>query len=294
MIEQTSANDIKLSSLQARIENVLAEILPSENTSPAELHQAMRYATLGGGKRIRALFTYASGQCFGAELAELDHAAASIELIHAYSLVHDDLPAMDNDDWRRGKPSCHKAFDEATAILVGDALQSLAFETLSKSNTKINTETQLKMLTLLAESIGSKGMAGGQMLDIQNEPTAVETMHALKTGALIRSSILFGAMIANCDSNHLPHLTEFANAIGIAFQIRDDILDAEGDTATLGKTAGIDKINAKQNAVKALGLANSKQRATELLNQAKQSLTNIPYDTKMLYQLAQLVLKRKN
>lgn len=214
-----------------RIDQALTELLPSCTQDPKRLHDAMRYAVLNGGKRLRPLLVYATGETFGASLTTLDRAACAVELIHAYSLVHDDLPAMDNDDLRRGIPTCHKAFDETTAILVGDALQALAFEIIASSQeTHLSPTQQLNMLTILAKASGSFGMVGGQALEFSWADQKInleqqETIHLLKTGALITASIQLGAIAANVSSNELNILTQFGNTLGLAFQIQDDIQD---------------------------------------------------------------------
>src|SRR5690625_2666796 len=236
-----SAADDWIGALQVRTEQALERALPSAHKPPEQLHKAMRYAVLGGGKRLRPLLVYSTGAILGAPKAALDASASAVELIHAYSLVHDDLPSMDNDDLRHGHATCHKAFGEATAVLVGDALQSLAFQVLAAPALAIPATNQVSMLMLLAEAAGSQGMAGGQAIDLeavgkQLTLLELETMHRLKTGALIRASILLGAWCSpDIDQSALESLDRFAQCIGLAFQIRDDVLDVESDTATLGK-----------------------------------------------------------
>src|SRR4051812_40122575 len=252
---------------QQRIEGVLARALEIEGGATARLLEAMRYSTLGGGKRVRPVLVYATGEALGAPLEMLDAAAAAVELIHVYSLVHDDLPAMDNDDLRRGRPTCHRAFDEATAILVGDALQARAFEVLAHAPATIDAEARIEMLWVLADAIGARGMAGGQAIDLeavrQNlaEP-ALERMHRQKTGALIQASVLLGAISAGCrDAAERAGLAEFGAEIGLAFQIQDDILDVEGSTGTLGKRAGADADRVKPTYPSVLGIDGARRAA---------------------------------
>lgn len=240
-----------------RSERILAEYLPQATHEPAQLHAAMRYACLGGGKRMRPLLVYATGSTLGADESTLDHAAAAVELIHAYSLVHDDLPAMDDDALRRGRPTVHIAFDEATAILAGDALQSLAFEVLSVA--PLVASTRIDLLRCLAVASGAAGMAGGQALDLavtgsSQNLVALERMHRLKTGALIQASVRMGALCAGVDAASLEALNCFATALGLAFQIRDDLLDIQGSAAELGKTPGKDAEQGKPTYPALLGI----------------------------------------
>lgn len=265
---------------QARIERVLGEWLPAADTHPARLHEAMRYAVLGGGKRVRPFLVYAAGTALGAELADLDAPACAVELIHAYSLVHDDLPCMDNDELRRGRPTCHIAYDEATAMLVGDALQTLAFYTLShRVNGTIPPERHIEMVETLALAAGSRGMAGGQAIDLysvgrQLDIAELEDMHIHKTGALIRASVRLGALSApEVDKEKLQRLEHYAKCIGLAFQIRDDILDEEGETAVIGKTQGADRALNKPTYPALLGLSESKRKLGELHELALESVT---------------------
>jgi len=264
-----------LSHWQARIENELAARLPAGNQSPERLHEAMRYAVLNGGKRVRPVLIYATGRLLAIPEDRLDAAACAIELIHAYSLVHDDLPAMDNDDLRRGKPTCHKAFDEATAILVGDALQVLAFQILARdSHAPDDPAVRLRLIDILATESGTTGMAGGQALDLAasgKELTAaeVEQMHACKTGALIRASVMMAAACApSLDAKLHESLRRYADAIGLAFQIQDDVLDIEGDTLLLGKPTGADREHNKPTYPAVVGLEAAKGRAQALHDQA--------------------------
>jgi len=245
---------------QRRIEALLARALDVPGAATARLLEAMRYSTLAGGKRIRPVLVYATGEALGAPLEQLDAAAASVELIHVYSLVHDDLPAMDDDDLRRGRPTCHRAFDEATAILTGDALQARAFEVLAHAPEQISAAARLEMLQVLADAIGTRGMAGGQAIDLESvkqqigEPE-VERMHRQKTGALIRASVLLGAISSGLtDAAQRAALAEFGAEIGLAFQIQDDILDVEGNVHTLGKRTGADADRVKPTYPSVLGL----------------------------------------
>jgi len=280
---------------QSRVEDVLNEILPPANLAPQKLHNAMRYSALGGGKRVRALLCYAAAELCGTEDSVADAAAAAVELIHAYSLVHDDMPCMDNDDLRRGKPSCHKQFDDATALLVGDALQTLAFDVLSTPQLCANANQQISMLNLLAKASGSYGMAGGQAIDLDAvgkslSQQALETMHKLKTGALIQAASLLGA--ASGTLAQISAIQNYAENIGLAFQVVDDILDTEADTATLGKTAGKDADSNKPTYVSILGLDAAKQLANTLYQNALHALS--PYDEKAtrLRELAGFITQR--
>jgi geranylgeranyl pyrophosphate synthase len=252
---------------QARIEIVLARALEIEGAATSRLLEGMRYSTLAGGKRVRPILVYATGEALDAPLDRLDAAAAAVELIHVYSLVHDDLPAMDNDDLRRGRPTCHRAFDEATAILVGDALQARAFEVLAHAPAEVSANARLDMLKVLADAIGTRGMAGGQAIDLEAvrkslDEAALERMHRQKTGALITASVLLGAISAGCqDAPELAALAKFGAEIGLAFQIQDDILDVEGSTTTLGKRSGADADRVKPTYPSVLGLAEARVQA---------------------------------
>jgi farnesyl diphosphate synthase len=256
---------------QKRIERELTQRLPSATARPARLHEALRYSTLGGGKRVRPVLAYATASALGIQESSVDGVACAVELIHAYSLVHDDLPAMDDDDLRRGQPTCHKAFDEATAILVGDALQVLAFETLASGPGLPNdAAVRLELVRLLAAASGTAGMAGGQALDLaavgrQLSLADVEEMHARKTGALIHASVMMAAACAGAVSTEIAHaLDEFARAIGLAFQIQDDLLDIEGDVAQLGKATGADRALSKPTYPSCVGIEPARQRMHEL------------------------------
>ena len=282
-----------------RADSVLARVLPSETQPPQDLHRAMRYAVLGGGKRLRPILVYAAGSALNAAPERLDAPAAAVEIIHAYSLVHDDLPAMDDDALRRGRPTCHVAFGEATAILAGDALQALAFDVLAGDRILADAPgTLVEMLRVLATACGSQGMAGGQALDLAAvgrilDAAELERMHVHKTGALIRASVRLGALAAGCcDEGVLGALETYGHCIGLAFQIRDDILDVEGDSATLGKTAGKDAADAKPTYPSILGMDGSRRRLAELTNVAIESLR--PFGDRMheLVALARYVAER--
>lgn len=285
--------------IQQRIEQALMSALPSEQIMPARLHEAMRYATLGGGKRIRPLLCHATGDLFQANLNTLDTASIAVELVHAYSLVHDDLPCMDDDVLRRGKPTCHVAFDEATALLAGDALQTLAFQVLSQDSLDIQPRYQVAMISLLATASGSRGMAGGQAIDLaatnqQLTLAELELMHIHKTGALIRASVLLGAHCGQASAADMEKLSHFATRLGLLFQVVDDMLDAEGDTATLGKTAGKDAMQHKSTYVSLLGLSEAKAFAHNLLTESHQALTAFGERANRLHALADLVAKRNS
>ncbi len=284
--------------MQARMESVLHAYLPDASISPIRLHEAMRYATLGGGKRVRALLAYAAGEFCGAEVEKIDIPAASVEMIHAYSLVHDDLPCMDDDDLRRGKPTTHKQYGDAIALLVGDALQSLAFQLISQDKLLKNASQKLQMLHILALASGSRGMAGGQAIDIESigiplTRAELEHMHIQKTGALIRAAALLGAYSAdNPQQDKIEVVDHFAKSIGLAFQVVDDILDAEADTQTLGKTAGKDKLQNKSTYVTILGLSAAKQLASELHANAMAALSFYGREADLLRYLANFITQR--
>jgi len=285
---------------RARLENSLEHWLPSAATHPARLHEAMRYAVLGSGKRIRPLLVYAGGLAAGATPDSLDAPACAIELIHAYSLIHDDLPSMDDDDLRRGKPSCHRAFDEATAILAGDALQSLAFHVLAHAGREdLDAVTRLHMLDMLALAAGSRGMAGGQAIDLaatgrQLNIAELEDMHIHKTGALVRASVLLGAHCAGIASAaRLENLDHYAKCIGLAFQIRDDILDVEGETDMLGKNTGMDLQREKSTYPALMGLEEARQRTHELHAEALDSLTGFDERADPLRWISAYIIERE-
>ncbi|MBO9874892.1 MULTISPECIES: polyprenyl synthetase family protein [Xanthomonas] len=279
-----------------RVEAGLQAQLPSATLAPQRLHAAMRHATLGGGKRMRPLLVYASGALFGADAARLDAPALAVELIHAYSLVHDDLPAMDDDALRRGQPTVHIAFDEATAILAGDALQSLAFALLANAEDATAT-LRVQWLQTLAEAAGAAGMCGGQALDIDATGRVqaladLQRMHALKTGALIRASVRLGALGGGADPAALAQLDTFATALGLAFQVRDDILDVEASSEQLGKTAGKDVAQAKSTYPALLGMDGAKAKLAELAQAMRDSLQGYGAAADALAALARLAVDR--
>ncbi len=285
-----------MAATQARTETALARCLPAAETIPQRLHDAMRYATLGGGKRVRPLLVFAAGELAGADAARLDVAACAVELIHAYSLVHDDLPCMDDDVLRRGRPTCHVEYDEPTALLVGDSLQTLAFELLASQPLG---ERQLEMIALLAHASGSRGMAGGQAIDLASvgkplEQVELELMHALKTGALIRAAVLLGALAGEpLSETERQQLDRFAKRAGLLFQVVDDILDCTASTATLGKTAGKDEAADKPTYVALLGLERARAYADELRSEALAALNCFGQRADRLIQLADFICHRQ-
>lgn len=289
-----------VATLIARADAALDAALPPEADPPTELHRAMRYAVLGGGKRLRPLLVYAAGHAVNGRDDALDAPACAVELIHAYSLVHDDLPSMDDDDLRRGRPTCHIVFGEAMAILAGDALQALAFELLSRprANDPLDAATRLRMLHALGHACGSTGMAGGQALDLSAvgatlDLGALQRMHAYKTGALIRVAVTLGALAAGCtDSDQLQALEHYGRAVGMAFQVRDDILDVEGTTEAIGKTAGKDAASDKPTFPSLLGLDTSRAHLQELTDSALEALDALPGDTRLLDWLARYAAGR--
>mgnify|MGYP001826685654 CR=1 FL=1 len=282
-----------------RADAALDKWLPADKIAPERLHQAMRYSVINGGKRVRPILVYAAGHAVGVNEQQLDAPAAAIELIHAYSLVHDDLPAMDDDDLRRGQPTCHKAFDEATAVLVGDALQSLAFHVLAEGLSDELPTSQIKdIMNTLAVSGGSRGMAGGQAIDLESvgkelNVAQLENMHIHKTGALIRASVRMGALCKpGVDKDTLHKLDHYAKCIGLAFQIQDDILDVEADTETLGKTQGSDIARNKPTYPALMGLDEARQMAAELVDDATQTLQPFGEAAEPLRAIAQYIIKR--
>ena len=286
-----------IKALIIRAEQALERCLPSAEHSPAALHGAMRYAVLGGGKRLRPLLVYASAHAFGESGTQLDGSACAVELIHAYSLVHDDLPAMDDDALRRGRPTCHIVFGEAMAILAGDALQALAFEILSNDDgdAVIGMEKQ----RVLGRACGAEGMAGGQALDLaavghRLTLAELEHMHACKTGALIRASVRLGALTAGADANALNMLDRYADAVGLAFQVRDDILDVEGDATVIGKTAGKDAAADKPTFPSIIGLDASRDRLRELTAIALDAIAPLGTSADLLQELANYAAHRLN
>ena len=285
-------------SVQTQIEDTLSRVLPDEHAIPARLHQAMRYASLGGGKRVRPLLAFAAGELTESAPQRLGIVSCAVELIHAYSLVHDDLPCMDDDVLRRGRPTCHIEYDEPTALLVGDSLQSLAFELLTREELGAPTR-QLAMVRLLAHASGSCGMAGGQAIDLGavgqslNQPE-LELMHALKTGALIRAAIMLGALCGEPLSDEASEsLNRFAKRAGLLFQVVDDILDCTANTATLGKTAGKDAAAEKPTYVSLLGLERAREFADDLRTQALQALAIFGDRAQRLIELTDFITHRK-
>jgi geranylgeranyl pyrophosphate synthase len=290
-----------LVALAARAETVLERALPLASQEPTSLHRAMRYSTLGGGKRLRPCLAYGAALACGGTLAQADAAGASVEMIHAYSLIHDDLPAMDDDDLRRGKPTCHIAFGEATAILAGDALQALAFEVLaSDTSAARGAATRVEMLRVLASACGSHGMAGGQAFDLDAvghklTQAELERMHVHKTGALIRASVHLGALAAGeRDDTRIESLLRYGHAVGLAFQIRDDILDIEGDTAVIGKPQGSDAAQDKPTYPAILGLEASKKLAERLRTAAIDALSGFDEHAEHLRDLAHYSVDRES
>ena len=284
--------------IQARIETALERKLPAADTTPTRLHQAMRYACLGGGKRVRPLLAFAAGELSDAPVTRLETVACAVECIHAYSLVHDDLPCMDDDVLRRGRPTCHVEYDEPTALLVGDSLQSFAFELLSQETLGEPTQ-QLRMLHLLAYASGSRGMAGGQAIDLDSvgktlSQPQLEQMHALKTGALIRAAILLGALCGKpLDEPAMTALDRFSQAAGLLFQVVDDILDTTASTSTLGKTAGKDAAADKPTYVSLLGLEGARALAENLRAQALSTLSPFGEKGRRLTELAEFIVRRQ-
>jgi|SRR6185437_13830464 len=289
----------RLASYRSRIETVLDDCLVLPDSGTARLREAMRYSSLAGGKRLRPILVYLTGESLGAALQELDAAAAAVELIHVYSLVHDDLPAMDNDDLRRGRPTCHRAFDEATAILVGDALQALAFAVLANEASGHQAPaTRLTMIRVLAQATGTSGMAGGQAVDLaavgQNLSVVdIENMHRRKTGALIQGSVLLGSLAAGVtEGPRHEGLKRFGAEIGLAFQIQDDILDVEGDPSLLGKTTGADAAHNKPTYPSTAGLAAARNRARQLRDDAIAALQPLGTSGNALAELAHFIVNR--
>jgi farnesyl diphosphate synthase len=284
---------------QTRAEAALEARLPAENKMPERLHQAMRYSALGGGKRLRPLLTYATGTALGLSLDILDGPASAVEMIHVYSLIHDDLPAMDDDSLRRGKPTCHVAYDEATAILAGDGLQAHAFHVLaSDPSIKVPAENRIAMIESLATASGSLGMVGGQAIDLHSvgktlDLPGLENMHIRKTGALIRCSVHLAALARDpIDAVLADRLDHYAKCIGLSFQVKDDILDEESDTATLGKTQGKDRDHNKPTYPALLGLQGAKQKAQELHEAAIDSLSGFGPEADLLRALSLYIISR--
>jgi farnesyl diphosphate synthase len=307
--ESTELNS-ELQYYQQRIENILDEVLPSSTIIPEDLHEAMRYSVLGGGKRIRPLLVYSTGKALGIDPKQLDIPAAAIELIHVYSLIHDDLPAMDDDNLRRNKPTCHRAYGEATAILAGDALQALSSHLLAhspienhslgagKPSLAISAGQRLKLIEILTHASGSRGMAGGQAIDLAStgkelsEPE-LENMHIHKTGALIRACVLMAlASSETATEKQIKQLDRYAKCIGLAFQVRDDILDIESDTETLGKTQGADIASNKATYPAIMGIPCARKKAIDLYNEAIAQLTDFGDDANNLLNIAEFIVNR--
>ena len=288
-----------MGAVQARMETALQRFLPAPEIVPERLHRAMGYAVLGGGKRVRPLLAFAAGELAGSAPARVEVVAAAIEMIHAYSLVHDDLPCMDNDVLRRGRPTCHVEFDEATALLAGDALQPLAFQILAENVVADDAGAQLEMLRMLAAASGSRGMAGGQAIDLASVGKTLslpelEFMHIHKTGALIRAAVVLGARCGDgLDAKQFERLERYAKTVGLAFQVVDDVLDCDASTATLGKTAGKDAAQAKPTYVSILGLARARALAEELRTEAHAALSTFGAAAQRLRELADFIVLRK-
>jgi farnesyl diphosphate synthase len=292
--------EARIESYRDRIEKFMAAALPGSEVKPRRLHEAMRYSVLGGGKRIRPLLVYATGETIGVQPDMLDAPAAAVEMMHAFSLVHDDLPAMDDDDLRRGRPTTHRAFDEATAILAADALQPLAFSLLANAAPMRNYPAErIRIISLLAESCGSNGMTGGQAIDIAAEgqmldAAELEHMYRLKTGRLLRASVLSAAYCPpSCSMDELHALERFVDCMGLAFQIRDDILDIEGTTEEIGKQQGADIAHGKATYPRLFGIERARQRADELLQTAISELDALERKTEGLRYLANLIVLRR-
>ena len=289
-----------LKDIQARINQFLEAQLNQVDTQPAPLADAMKYALLLGGKRIRPFLVYATGRMLGASMNQLDYVAAAIEAVHAYSLIHDDLPAMDNDSLRRGEPTCHIAFDEATAILAGDALQAFAFETLTNA-TALSAEQKVRLVHALSHAAGAQGMCLGQSLDLISEHksislTELERIHNSKTAALLSAALIMGFICSPrySDKQLEQQLARYGAAIGLAFQVQDDILDIEGESSVLGKTVGADLASDKSTYPKLLGLDGAKQKALDLYQIALSELDRIPFNSVALRALAEFIIYRKN
>jgi geranylgeranyl pyrophosphate synthase len=298
---ETADFGVQLEAWRLRMEDALAARLPDAELVPARLHGAMRYSVLGGGKRIRPALVFATARAVGLTEDDVEAVACAIEMVHVYSLVHDDLPAMDDDDMRRGRPTCHKAYDEATALLVGDALQPLAFQLLARDpKLPSSPAIRLKLTDMLAQAIGTFGMAGGQAIDLavqgmKLDIAQVENMHARKTGALIRASVLMAAECATppLDPALMAELSRFANAIGLAFQIVDDLLDVTGDASMLGKATGADSERAKPTHPAVIGIEASQQRVKLLHDQAIKALEPFGARAESLRLLANWLLSRQ-
>jgi len=299
VVSNTSSLSQSMSAWQLRVNKALDENLPQDKIQPSTLHQAMRSSVLLGGKRIRPVLVYAVGQCLNISNAILDNPACAVEMIHAYSLIHDDLPAMDDDDLRRGQPTCHIRYGEAMAILAGDALQPLAFQLLTHLSQQIPTKNVLRMIEILAEASGSRGMAGGQAIDLEAvgkklNIAELENMHIHKTGALIRASVQLGALCQpNVTEKQLEALDHYGKYVGLAFQVQDDILDIEAPTEKLGKTQGADAALNKPTYPAILGLEESKKLALELHEDAISHLEIFGKDADILRELSAYIIGRE-
>ena len=287
-----------MAAVQGRVEVALERALPPRDQAPQRLHDAMRYAVLGGGKRVRPLLAFAAGEATGAPAERVSAVACAVELIHAYSLVHDDLPCMDDDVLRRGRPTVHVEFDEATALLVGDALQSAAFELIAETPAGSDPGVQLDMVRMLARAAGSHGMAGGQAIDLESVGKSLtlpelEFMHILKTGALIRASVMLGARCGASSPAEIERLDHYAKLVGLAFQVVDDTLDAAASTATLGKTAGKDAVQGKPTYVTVLGLERARDLAEELRGKAHDAIAGFDGRAQRLRELADFIVLRR-
>jgi farnesyl diphosphate synthase len=286
--------------IAGEMERTLESLLPASTSEPRRLHDAMRYATLGGGKRVRPMLAHGAGLVTGAGPGNMRIVASAVEIIHAYSLAHDDLPCMDDDVLRRGKPTCHVEFDEATALLAGDALQALAFELMAVHRLSDSPARQLEMLQVFSRACGSRGMAGGQAIDLANVARQIslpelEFMHILKTGALIRASVLLGALCGDpLPAEEMERLDHYGKYVGLAFQVVDDILDCESNTEKLGKTAGKDQDANKPTYVSLMGLAAAKRFADELLGNALDALGAFDDKADRLRQLAEFIVRRQH
>lgn len=288
-----------LDSTQNRVQALLEQLLPPSQQHPERLHQAMRHSALNPGKRLRPALVYATGEMLGADMSSLDIPAIAVELIHAYSLIHDDLPCMDDDDLRRGIPTCHIAFDEATAVLAGDALQTLAFELLaSHSMPAVSDSHRIEMMSCLSRASGSLGMGGGQAIDLAmtNQTVTIdilESMHQMKTGALIDASVRLGYLASGIEEQSvMDNLQIYSQSLGLAFQIRDDILDIESDTETLGKPQGSDLAKNKATFPALLGLDGAKKRASDLIEQSLNALQALPFNSDNLAAFARYIIQR--
>ncbi|MEA3641267.1 MAG: farnesyl diphosphate synthase [Lamprobacter sp.] len=298
-MQDASRLETFLKDCQARVERTLERVLPAAEQPPTRLHQAMRYAVLGEGKRVRPTLAYAGARAIGLAPERVDAGAAAVELIHAYSLIHDDLPAMDDDDLRRGRPSCHKAFNEATAILAGDALQTLAFGVLAEDKgTETSDGARVQMVAALARAAGSIGMAGGQALDLESEGSELdlvmlENIHIHKTGALIRASVQMAVLACpDLEPAKADVLDHYAKCIGLAFQIQDDLLDVEGDTDVIGKQSGADAAHEKATYPSLMGIGPAHEAANDLITDALDSLSSFDEGADPLRWIARYIVNR--